>query len=301
MASRTVSPPIHGVDFTSAPRAAKPITVASGRLSADTFHLDTLHELASLAEYEAWLRRPGPWLAGFDFPFGLPREAVGDLGWPDTWPELTRHCTSLGRSALRAALDAYRAARPVGSKFCYRRGDAQAAAHSPLKLVNPPVALMFLEGACRLPNANVCVPGMYRGDPRRIALEAYPGYAVRQLLGVRGRVSYKNDALAKQTPEHARVRAQIVRRITAVPGLLGVRLEADGGLIRQLCADGRGDLLDAVLCALQAAWAWKRRGRNYGLPLDLDAVEGWIITVPEEGAGPRAGGWPKDSGNIRER
>lgn len=282
MAIGSCSPWIHGVDFTSAPRAAKPITVASGRLCGDTFRLDALHELASLGEYEAWLRRPGPWLAGFDFPFGLPREAVRDLSWPTSWPELTRHCTLLGRVALRGALDAYRAGRPVGGKFCYRRGDGPAGAHSPLKLVNPPVALMFLEGACRLPAADVSVPGLYRGDPRRIALEAYPGYALRRLFNVRARVSYKNDAKAKQTLAHGRMRARIVRRITTEGGLQGVRLEAPRGMLRRLCDDGSGDLLDAVLCALQAAWGWQRRNQNYGLPRDVDGVEGWILTVPEE-------------------
>jgi hypothetical protein len=32
------------------------------------------------AEGDAWLRRPGPWLGAFDFPFSLPRELIEHLG-----------------------------------------------------------------------------------------------------------------------------------------------------------------------------------------------------------------------------
>jgi hypothetical protein len=235
------------------------------------------------------LRRPGPWIAGLDFPFGLPREALEDLGWPTLWPALTRHCTSLGRSGMRAALDRYRAGRPVGSKFCYRRGDAAGGAHSPLKLVNPPVALMFLEGACRLCAAKVTVPGMFAGDPGRVALEAYPGFAVRELIGSRARISYKNDARGKQTPAQRQVRSAIIDRITTASGLNGVRLRAGATLLRALRDDGRGDSLDAVLCALQAAWGWQRRLEDYALPRHMDPVEGWIVTVPAAANGCAAG------------
>jgi hypothetical protein len=219
-------------------------------------------------------------VAGFDFPFGLPRAALADLRWPQQLPELTRHCSALGREAFRAALDRHRAARPVGSKYCYRSGDALAAAHSPLKLVNPPVALMFLEGAARLVAAGVDIPGMVTGDRERVALEAYPGYAVRMLFASRARISYKNDAPGKQTRAQREVRGRILDRITAAGTPLGVRLRATSRELAAMRDDGSGDLLDAALCALQAAWAWERRGRRYGLPEHIDPVEGWIVSVP---------------------
>jgi hypothetical protein len=271
---------IHGVDFTSAPRKVKPITVATGRLRAGRLELEALEDLDSFCAFEAWLARPGPWVAGFDFPFGLPRQALRDLDWPQTLPELTRYCTALGRPAFRAALDRHRAARPAGAKFCYRRGDASAAAHSPLKLVNPPVALMFLEGAARLVNAGVDIPGMVVGDPQRVALEAYPGFAVRRIFASRVPVSYKNDAKAKQSIEQHRTRKRILGCIVADETPFGIPLRASNALLRAMHADGRGDLLDAALCALQAAWAWLRRDRSYGLPAVTDPVEGWIVTVP---------------------
>jgi hypothetical protein len=41
--------------------------------------------------------------------------------------------------------------------------------------------------------------------------------------------------------------------------------------------DGSGDTLDAVICAVQAAWAAARTG--YGLPQDVPHAEGWIVTA----------------------
>ena len=132
---------IHGVDFTSRPRLRKPITIASGRPRRSAFRLDALEELADWARFETWLRRPGPWIAGFDFPFGLPREAIEDLGWPRQWPLLVACCQRLGRDEFRAALDRYRESRPAGNRYAHRTADHPAGSHSPLKLVNPPVEI----------------------------------------------------------------------------------------------------------------------------------------------------------------
>ena len=43
-----------------------------------------------------------------------------------------------------------------------------------------------------------------------------------------------------------------------------------------LADDPSGDHLDAMLCAIQAAWTWTQRNNNYGLPDSLDPLEGWI-------------------------
>ena len=42
--------------------------------------------------------------------------------------------------------------------------------------------------------------------------------------------------------------------------------------------DGHGDVLDSVLCAIQAAWAFGERERGWGVPMGaLDPLEGWIV------------------------
>jgi hypothetical protein len=268
---------ICGVDFTSRPRPRKAITIAAGRLRRHAFLLESIEAHDDWPGFEAWLRHEGPWVAGFDFPFGLPRSAVLDLGWPDDWAGLVRHCAALGRDAFRAALDAHREQRPVGNRYAHRASDLPARSHSPLKLVNPPVGLMFLEGAIRLLEAGVSLPGVHDGDPQRLAFEAYPGYCARLLDAG----SYKNDSAAKQTPARAKARAVMVRKLVSGGNPFDLSLEASPALVRSLVADATGDRLDAVLCAMQAAWAWRRREENYGLPKDIDPLEGWILMVPE--------------------
>ena len=270
--------PISGVDFTSRPRKQKPITVATGSMRGRAFELEGIEEYCDWEKYESWLNRDGPWVAGFDFPFGLPREAVRDLGWPATWHELVRHCRSLGREGFRMALDRYRESRPMGTRYAHRATDGPAGSHSPLKLVNPPVGLMFLEGAPRLLEAGVTIPGLMEGDPQRIAFEAYPGFVARQMV----KSSYKNDARAKQTPQRMRARKAIVAALASSDNPFGFALRASPQMLHLLVSDATGDRLDSVLCALQAAWAWQRRSDNCGLPLRIDPLEGWIVMVAEK-------------------
>jgi hypothetical protein len=117
---------IYGVDFTCAPRRAKPITVACALLEKNRLALEAVEKLETFAGFEALLARPGPWVGGFDFPFSLPRELVRDLGWPAAWKPLVRHCASMSREQFRAALDAYRNTRPAGSRYAHRATDLPA-------------------------------------------------------------------------------------------------------------------------------------------------------------------------------
>lgn len=45
-------------------------------------------DLKSLPSFEAFedvLRKPCPWIAGIDFPFGLSQRFVENIGWSTTW------------------------------------------------------------------------------------------------------------------------------------------------------------------------------------------------------------------------
>jgi len=59
---------------------------------------------------------------------------------------------------------------------------------------------------------------------------------------------------------------------------LGIRLDVPTALERRAVEDGSGDTLDALICAAQAAWGWRRRKSNYGLPEAVPPDEGWIVT-----------------------
>jgi hypothetical protein len=263
---------IYGVDFTCAPRAAKPITAACAVLRTTVLKIERVERLATFAEFEALLARPGPWVGGFDFPFSLPRELVRDLGWPADWAKLVAHCSTFDRLAFRAALDAYRNTRRPGNRYAHRATDYPAGSSSPMKLVNPPVALMFHEGARRVLASGAHIPALHGGDKQRVALEAYPGLLVRKQLGIGA--SYKSDTRAEQTPARRRVRKQVVDALKRGKPL-GIRLQIENE--RELVADGSGDLLDAAICAVQAAWASRQPG--YGIPADAPAGEGWIVSA----------------------
>jgi hypothetical protein len=262
---------IYGVDFTCAPRRAKPITVAVSLLERESLLVERIEALESFKAFERFLQRPGPWIGGFDFPFSLPRELVRDLSWPTSWRALVAHCAAMTRLQLRQVLDAYRASRPAGAKYAHRATDLPAGSSSPMKLVNPPVALMFHEGAPRLLAAGLNVPALMENGAEKVALEAYPGLLVRKQLGIRE--SYKADARSEQTPARRAVRRRIVAALQAGKPL-GVKLELRAG---SLVEDGSGDLLDAVICAVQAAWAARRP--RYGLPVDAPSGEGWILSA----------------------
>ncbi len=263
---------IYGIDFTCAPRRAKPITVAVASLNGSELVLEGVERLESFAEFEAFLQRPGPWIGGFDFPFSLPRELVRDLGWPARWQALVAHCCAMTRIELRQALDRYRETREPGNKYAHRATDYPAGSSSPMKLVNPPVALMFHEGARRLIASGVCVPHLCRNASSRIALEAYPGLLVRKQLGIRA--SYKSDIRSEQTPARREVRATVLKAMQSGHPL-GVRLHTK--LDKLLVADGSGDALDAAICAVQAAWASGQP--DYGLPAGAPEGEGWIVSA----------------------
>jgi hypothetical protein len=265
------APLLAGVDFSSAPRRAKPIVWAWGTLQRPGLvRLDRLEANASLAAFEETLRRPGPWLGAFDFPFGLPRELVEALGWPTDWSACMAHYASLDRATIARTFAAFCDARPVGAKFAHRACDAPAGSSPSMKWVNPPVAFMMHAGVAALRAAGVAIPGLAAGDPDRVALEGYPGLVARELIGRR---SYKSDTRAQQTHERLIARKDLVD--AAEQGRWrGVRLKASHALREALVADPQGDALDAALCLMLAAWAQERAG--HGLPA-FDALEGWIV------------------------
>jgi len=273
---------IFGVDFTSAPRRAKPITVAIGTLDDDVLVVERLDRISDFDGFERLLLMPGPWVGGFDFPFGLPRELVTALGWPLGWPALVRHYAKLDRDTITAAFDAFRAARAVGRKYAHRASDAASGAHSPMKLVNPPVAWMLHAGAPRLLEAGVHLPALHDGDRNRVALEAYPGLAMRKIAAQAGcgrAPSYKNDAPGKQTSARRDARVLLLDAIVRGDYPCGVPVRLPRRLSEAAIEDGSGDTLDSIAAAAQAAWGAQRSGANYGMPARVDRIEGWIVTA----------------------
>jgi len=261
-----------GVDFTSAPRRAKPVVWAWGAWQRPgLLRLEALRENASLEAFAQALATPGPWLAAFDLPFGLPRELVETLGWPTEWAACMDHYAGLERAAIVETFAAFCDARPVGGKFAHRACDLPAGSSPSMKWVNPPVAFMLHAGVAALRAAGVTLAGLSAGDPARVALEGYPGLVARELVGRR---SYKSDTRAQQTPERLIARKDLVDALEQ-GRWRGLRLKLTHAQRDELVADPQGDRLDAVLCLMLAAWA-DTRPRD-GLPAGFDTLEGWIV------------------------
>lgn len=266
-----------GCDFSSAPTRRKPIVLAFGAATGPRVQLERIEKLDSLDAFARWLRAPAAWIAGFDVPFGLPRELVEHLGWPTDWRECMRHYAGLSRAEIRETFAAYCAARPVGGKFAHRRFDKLAGSSPSMKWVNPPVAYMLHAAVPLLLEAGVHIPGLHEGDPRRVALEAYPGLLARELVGRR---SYKSDEKARQTPDRLIARKDLITALEQGRTRLGLRLKLTHAQRDALVEDASGDTLDAVLCMVQAAWAAQHGAPHYGLPADqLDPLEGWIVSA----------------------
>jgi len=251
-----------GIDFTSRPSSTKPITCAVCRLEDEgRLVMEGLERLPDLAAFEARLAAPGPWIAGLDFPFGQARRFVETMGWPLRWAGYVGHVGGMDRAAFRDALTAYRAPRAKGDKEHRRGTDIAAGSISPQKLFGTPVGFMFYEGAPRLLRSGAHIPPVHPTGSDRVVLEAYPGLLARRLIG---RTSYKNDARAKQTGAQRAARALILERLEPVDAPT------------DLADDPSGDSIDALLCAVQAGWAFRLREEGFGIPADADPLEGWI-------------------------
>lgn len=271
-----------GCDFTSAPSRRKPVVLATGSLDRGRVLVQGLERFDNLDAWSQRLALPGPWVGGFDLPFGLPRELVSVLGWPGDWLSCIHHYAGLDREQIRATFAAFCDARPVGGKFAHRATDGPAGSSPSMKWVNPPVAFMLHAGVPRLIKAGVSLPGLCEGDPARIALEAYPGLLARSVLGT---ASYKSDDKARQTPDRLIARRTLINALENGQAPLlqaaGLRLKLTHAQRDALADDASGDSLDAVLCMAQAAWALRQHQTGHprwGLP-DFDPLEGWIVTA----------------------
>lgn len=273
-----------GCDFSSSPSARKSIVLAWGQRDGARVRLQRQARAPTLAAFSEYLAAEPRWLGGFDLPFGLPRELVLTLGWPDEWQACIRHYAALEREQIRTLFRAFCDARPVGGKFAHRATDIPAGSSPSMKWVNPPVAFMLHAGVPLLLDAGAYFPGLQapvqRGaEPARVALEAYPGLLAREVLGRR---SYKSDSRAAQTPERLLARKDLVNALELGQTRLGLRLVLTHAQRDALVDDASGDALDAVLCLLEAAWADAQHANGhpcYGLPQGVDPLEGWIVTA----------------------
>ncbi len=262
---------IYGLDFTSAPTQRKPITCAAANLANDLLKINSLTSFSDFAAFETFLRQPGPWLAGLDFPFGQPRQLVQYLGWPDTWEGYVQEVARLGKSGFGQILATYRRSHPRGEKQPLRATDDKAKSRSPMMWSGVPVGRMFFKGAPRLLESGVNIQPCRPNADTRMVIEAYPALVAHRWAG-----SYKSDTKKKQTHAHEAARRAIVEGVRSeqLQANYGFSLELSDTITEDLVQEPTGDRLDAVLCAIQAAWAYRH---NFVVPTACHSLEGWIF------------------------
>lgn len=281
---------IYGLDFTSAPRPRKPMTVAACTLDGSCLHVDGLVALESFEVFENFLAQDGPWMAGMDFPFGQPEVLVRSLGWPDHWREYVGEVERLTMNDFESLVAGFRDSRPSGQKHPRRPVDALADSRSPLTMYRVPVGRMFFQGAPRLLRSGVSVMPCQATERRadadsRTAVEVYPALAARKVIGRR---SYKSDTRSEQTAERATNRRALVDALKngALAEHYGLTTRVPAALAEELASDPTGDWVDSVLCAVQAAWSWQRREEGFGIPREANPDEGWIVDPDTDPNGP---------------
>ncbi|MGI2336808.1 MAG: DUF429 domain-containing protein [Dehalogenimonas sp.] len=267
---------IYGVDFTSAPKRSKPITVAEAELSCETLEIVGQRNFSNAQELLDFLNTPGAWLGAFDFPFGLPRELITDSQWPQDWASYVKVIHQMGKAQYENHIRGYQS-RVTGKRRLYRETDKKARSRSPMQLDFIPVGKMFFFGAPMLLQSKCTVVPFRDGVPNTgIIVEGYPKLVAEKAVG---NLRYKSEAPSNDASRLGDNRNSILRWITSqeVQKAYGFNVQIGDTLQTDCLSDGKGDKLDAVLCAIQGAWAWEQRHNGYGVPTECDLLEGWIV------------------------
>jgi uncharacterized protein DUF429 len=266
---------VYGLDFTSAPGRRKPLIALRCTLSEGVLRVDDSEQMTDFAGFETFLKKPGSWVCGMDFPFGQPKDLVAALGWPRGWEGYVGAVARLPKHEFEDLIRADMAQRPAGSKWRYRLADRRSGSSSAMMLFRVPVGKMFYQGAPRLLTSSVSVePCRRNGDPR-VAVEAYPAVVARRFLG---RAAYKRDGVP-DTPERRSARETLLSGLAseALREAYGFAVEIDDTWREEFAHDPSADALDSLLCAVQAAWSFCKRDEDWGVPPECDPDEGWIL------------------------
>lgn len=275
LTSSLPSASIIGIDVTSAPSKKKPITVAVGHCQDTTLVISQIRAFASSDTFDQFSFEASAATIGIDSPFGMPRRLIENLGWPGNWCEYVRLVGRRERSEWAALLESYRTPRAVGDKEHKRVCDSVANSQSPMKMFGTPVGRMFHYIAPRLARLPWNIPLLRPSNHATTAVESYPALVVKSATGSPG--NYKHDSPAKQTKAHRLRRIEVAAYLQSVEcqATYQYSVRVDPASLDTMIDDASGDSLDAVLCAVQAAWAAGRP--DYGIPSTADPLEGWIV------------------------
>lgn len=312
---------VYGLDFTSNPTRSKRLTLAECNVVDDVLIVRHLHPLQSkingdFTPFEAWLTCQQPWnqadtwIAGLDFPFGMAVEAIEHFGWcpadiPNpTWEQYLHVLFQTeDLKEFRNLIEGWRHSSRTGNTGEFirvrrsRLTDKLASSGTPMNFYPPVVCPMFFQGANRLLNLadGISIPPVKVVDgAAKHIVEAYPRLVVNCVIG--SQASYKEksskqhddkdqQAIIRQQDEAERkmCRQAIIDAFSGgvIQDTYGFSTEISDVLAQECVDDMDGDKIDSVLCAIQAAWAYRQPrmgmpGFSLGCLRDQVCLEGWI-------------------------
>lgn len=269
---------IIGIDFTSAPRKKKPITCARGWFKHNRLTIKQIEHAESFELFNTWLHEPGPWMMAIDFPFSLPHDFLNAIQWPTPWGSVIQKMESMTIQEFENVIRGFKASQPKGKKHRFRPVDKLANAQSPMCMYYTPVGRMLFKGAPYLYRCPASILPMRPRPTNQYIVEGYPALVARSLIG---KASYKSDSKSKQTREQEIHRRKIIKGLGSsdIHEKYGFRVDISNLDVNALIDEKGADQLDAILCAVQAAWSHSRHETDWGIPegeAPLGTWEGWV-------------------------
>lgn len=296
---------IYGIDFSSSPSAidsmainAKWIYLATCKLDGNCLTVKSLTKMngekaddyTNLVEL---LNLAGPWVAGIDVPFGMPVECIEYFKWllaEDTeqiWAQYVDRVRKMKtRKDFKKLIESWRHPSKVndsGEKERvrkYRLIDNLMNSQSPMNCIRPAVGSMFFNASDILRNLPASIhPVRLKSEENRHIVEAYPRMVVDRLS--------LSSKMYKDADDLEDVRRQILACLfdeskgSSIQDWYGLSVAMEDNTAAECVADKAGDMIDSVLCAVQAAWA--SRQERFGIPRfnsnalnSVIALEGWV-------------------------
>ena len=270
---------VFGLDFTSAPSKSKPLVFVHGYgTSRSNLFIFKLELWSNFINFEKFLSQKGPWVAGFDFPFGLPIDFLKKNKLSLNWNKYVNYLGKYTKNELEQKIKTFKDAQPYGQKDLNRITDSMNKARSPLKIINPPLIKMFYEGAKRLANSGITVIPFHLPHDNRIVFETYPALLSRLYTG-----SYKSNRTIERNKNLRMSRQKILDGILSqhLTKTLSFSIDLKEDIKKKILDDNTGDTLDSILCCIQAYWSYLQGWPYFRInSKDLITIksEGWIVS-----------------------
>ena len=252
----------------------KPIICAIGELNNDCLSVIELIRWDTFLGFEAFIESEDSKIVAVDFPLGQPLKLVKELGWQMSWHNYVDTVAQMSKEAFEYLIKQYRDSKPKGSKHLLRETDKLAGSCSPMMLYGVPVGKMFFEGATRLQASSASIWPCRVTNSNCFIIEGYPALVTRYL---NGRRAYKSESM--DTPSRMLNRRSLVEKLLEPDSLKSrykISLNLSKNIIDSILNDPKGDVIDAVLCAIQAAnFHISGIGKVEDIPKSV-VLEGWI-------------------------